>query len=305
LTVVVTGSSGFIGSHLCSALLAGGEQVLGIDRAPTSLVPTIRTDLAAPSEEALDALVDADVVWHLAACPGIRDRRPDIESRRRRDNVEAAARVLRAVPLRTPLIVTSSSSVYGGSFHRGIERASREDDPLRPRGGYARSKAAMEALCRSRAARGGRVSIARPFTVAGEHQRPDMAIASWIEAIRSGEVVSLLGSPDRTRDVTDVHDVVQGLLTMAEREVSGVVNLGSGAAYTLAEIVRAVSEALGVPAMVEVAPAPRDEVSATRADTTRCRKLLGITLETDLCALVKRQVEAAKADVLPGLQEVG
>jgi nucleoside-diphosphate-sugar epimerase len=305
LTVVVTGSSGFIGSHLCSALVAAGEEVLGIDRSPTCIVPTIRTDLAAPSEEALDTLADADVVWHLAACPGIRDRRPDIESRRRNDNVEAAARVLRAVPLRTPLIVTSSSSVYGGSFHRGVERASREDDPLRPRGGYARSKAAMEDLCRSRAARGGRVSIARPFTVAGEHQRPDMAIATWIEAIRSGEVVSLLGSPDRTRDVTDVRDVVRGLLAMAEREIPGVVNLGSGVAYTLVEIVRAVSEALGVHAMVEVVPAPGDEVAATRADTTRCRQLLGITFETDLSALVKRQVDAAEMVVLAGLQEVG
>jgi nucleoside-diphosphate-sugar epimerase len=305
LRVVVTGSSGFIGSHLCSALLAGGEEVVGIDRVPSSPVPTIRTDLAAPSEEALDALAEADVVWHLAACPGIRDRRPDIESRRRRDNVEAAACALRAVPLKTPMIVTSSSSVYGGSLHHGVERPSRENDPLRPRGGYARSKAAMEQLCEERAARGGRVAIARPFTVAGERQRPDMAIATWIEAIRSGAVVSLLGSPDRTRDVTDVRDVVRGLLAMAGREVSGVVNLGSGAAYTLAEIVRAVSEALELPAMVEVVPAQGDEVSATRADTTRCRQLLDIAFETDLRALVKRQVDAAEVDVLSGLQEVG
>jgi nucleoside-diphosphate-sugar epimerase len=306
LTVVVTGSSGFIGSHLCSALLARSEEVVGIDRTPSSLVPTIRTDLAAPSDEALDALSGAGVVWHLAACPGIRDRSPDIESRRRRDNVVAAAAVLDAVPLRTPLIVTSSSSVYGGSrLQNGAERPSREDDPLRPRGGYARSKVAMERLCRRRAARGGRVSIARPFTVAGERQRSDMAIATWIEAIRSDEVVSMLGSPDRTRDVTDVRDVVRGLIAMAEREIPGVLNLGSGAAYSLAEIVRAVSGALGLPAFIQVVPAPSDEVPATRADTTRCRQLLGITFETDLRAIVERQVAATEVAALSGLQEVG
>jgi nucleoside-diphosphate-sugar epimerase len=305
LTVVVTGSSGFIGSHLCSALLAGGETVVGIDRAASSDLSTIRTDLAEPSDEALDALTNADVVWHLAARPGIRDRLVDIEVKRRRDNVVAAARILRVVPLRTPLVVTSSSSVYGGSLHQGVERPSREADPLRPRGGYARSKVAMEHLCRQREARGGRISIARPFTVAGERQRPDMAIATWIECIRSGERVSLLGSHTRTRDVTDVRDVVRGLIAMAERDVSGVVNLGSGAAHTLEEIVRAVSEALGLPAIVEVLPARREEVVATRADTTRCRELLGIRFETDLRALVKRQVDALQVVASSGLQEVG
>lgn len=149
MTVVVTGSSGFIGSHLCNALLDGGEELVGIDRVPSTRVPTIRTDLAAPSPEALDALAGAEAVWHLAARPGIRDRGRGIEAQRHRDNVVAAANVLNAVPLHTALVVTSSSSVYGGSRHAGIERPSRESDPLRPQGGYASSKVAMERLCGS------------------------------------------------------------------------------------------------------------------------------------------------------------
>jgi nucleoside-diphosphate-sugar epimerase len=305
VAVVVTGSSGFIGSHLCAALLAGGEEVVGLDRVASEKVPTIQTDLAAPSGEALDALGRADAVWHLAARPGIRDRRVDIESQRRRDNVVAAARVLDAVPAHTPLVVTSSSSVYGGSRHGGIERASRESDPLRPRGGYARSKVAMEQLCLRRDARGGRIAIARPFTVAGAGQRPDMAIATWIESIRANKAVTLLGSPNRTRDVTDVRDVVRGLIAMADRGVSGVVNLGSGSAHSLTDIVRATSEALSLPALVEVVPARTEEVPATRADTTRCEELLGVTFGTDLRALVLRQVEATAQVAHSRLQEVG
>ena len=305
MAVVVTGSSGFIGSHLCAALRARDARPVGVDRVPSAAVPTIQADLANPSDEALDALRTADAVWHLAALPGIRDRRPDIESLRYRDNVLAAGNVLKAVPLGTPLVVTSSSSVYGGSRHGGIDRPSRETDPLRPHGGYARSKVAMERLCARRAASGGRIAIARPFTVAGEGQRSDMAIATWIESIRAGKAVTVLGSPERKRDVTDVRDVVRALVVMAERDVSGRINLGSGAANTLAEIVGAVSEALELPAFVEVVPARTEEVPATRADTTRCVERLGVTFGTDLRALVKRQAEATAPVPHSRLQEIG
>jgi nucleoside-diphosphate-sugar epimerase len=305
VALVVTGSSGFIGSHLCAALRARGERPVGIDRVPSPVMPTIRTDLADPSDEALEALRSADAVWHLAALPGIRDRRPDIAIRRHRDNVVAAGNVLAAVPPGTPLVVTSSSSVYGGSRHGGTDRPSRESDPLRPRGGYARSKVAMERLCELRAARGGRVAVARPFTIAGEGQRADMAIATWIESVRTGRTVTVLGSPERTRDVTDVRDVVRALVIMAERDVSGPVNLGSGSAYKLADIVLAVSEALALPAFLEVVPANTEEVTATRADTTLCAELLGVKFATDLQTLVNRQVAATTPAPRSKLQEIG
>ena len=249
---MVTGSSGFIGSHLCAALIARGESVVGIDRVDSDSVATIQSDLAEPSGEAIDALYAADVVWHLAALPGIRDRRPDIEGLRYRDNVLAAGNMLKAVPPATPLIVTSSSSVYGGSRHGGIDRACRESDPL-----------------------------------------------------RAGKVVTILGSPERTRDVSDVRDVVRALIVMAERDVSGAVNLGSGMANTLADIGFAVSEALALPAFLEVVPARTEEVTATRADTTLCIERLGVEFGTDLRALVKRQVEEGITAIPSTLQEVG
>jgi nucleoside-diphosphate-sugar epimerase len=304
VTVVVTGSSGFIGSHLCASLRALGTPTVGVDRVPSTAGDTIQTDLADPTDEALDALRGADAVWHLAARPGIRDRRPDIAWLRHRDNVVAASNVLAAVPPDTPLVVTSSSSVYGGSRHGGIDRACRESDRLRPTGGYARSKVAMERLCALRAANGGRVAVARPFTVAGEGQRSDMAIATWIESVRAGRAVTILGSPERTRDVTDVRDVVRALIVMAEKNVSGAVNLGSGHANTLADMVCAVSQALALPALIDVVPANTEEVSATRADTTRCAELLGIKFATDLRALVGRQVAATAPAPSSRLQEV-
>jgi nucleoside-diphosphate-sugar epimerase len=205
MATVVTGAAGFIGRYLVELLLARGERVVAVDRVPTEPRPgctVLAADLTAADDHVRAALAEADRVFHLAALPGVRGRRSRRE--RYRDNVLATAAVLAAVPVRTPVVFTSSSSVYGGSV---AGRPSAEDDPLWPKGEYARSKVAAEARCLARLAAGGRVLIARPFTVAGPGQRADMAFARWIRAAATGQPLRIHGSPDRTRDVTDVAQV--------------------------------------------------------------------------------------------------
>ena len=300
MPVVVTGAAGFIGRHLVTALARRGYDVVGIDRRPgvpacagTCLVADLAETLPA---EVGDALREAEAVFHLAGRPGVRGTGPEIERLRYRDNVLAAEQVLACVPPGTPLVVASSSAVYGGAWHQG-RRPSRESDPLRPLGGYARSKVELERRCQLRAARGGLVAVARPFTVAGEGQRPDMAIARWLAAVRRGDPIRIFGSPDRRRDVTDVNDVVEGLIRMAEREASGPVNLGTGVGHRLGDLAAAVCQALGAPATTVIEPAGAEEAPATLADTTRCRTVLGFVPRTDLHALIRRQALAAGAPV--------
>lgn len=299
MPVVVTGAAGFIGSHLVRALAARGDAVTAVDRregAPPEAAATVVADLVdAPDDLLRDVLRGADAVFHLAALPGVRDGLDgarvapvELEWRRWRDNVLAAERVLDRVAPDVPVVVTSSSSVYGSAGRRGT-RASREGDPLRPLGGYARSKLALERRCEVRAALGGRVAVVRPFTVAGEGQRPDMAIARWLGAAGRGEPLRIHGSPGRRRDVTDVNDVVEGLLRAADRGVTGTVNLGTGIGHTLGELVDAVAGALRVGVATIVVPAEPVEAPATLADTRRCREWLGFVPRTDLPALVRRQ----------------
>ncbi len=298
MTAVVTGAAGFIGRHLVHALLDAGERVIGIDREPqeprTGLT-ILTADLLDRDELVHAALASADVVFHLAGCPGVRDNRPDVRQRRHRDNVLATAAVLTAVPLATPLVVTSSSSVYGGARDG---RPSAETDPVRPRGGYAESKVVVERLCHTRLRAGGVVAIARPFTVAGEGQRPDMALAQWIAAARAGRPLRILGSPDRTRDVTDVRDCVRALIALAEREVRGVVNIGTGVGHTLRALVAAVAAALDVEIRTYTAAADPAEAPDTRADTRKLARLVGFVPQTDLPALVARQARAHAAPIL-------
>lgn len=293
--VVVSGSAGFIGTHLVDALIERGYRVTGIDRQARAAFPGYEHrsfDLAYdPARTGIAALMsDADLVFHLAARPGVRGSTPMIEGMRKRDNVLATRNLLDAMPLSATLVATSSSSVYGGSVGG---TPSREDQPLRPRGGYARSKMAMEALCEARRVAGGVTAVVRPFTVAGEGQRADMAFSLWLDALRAGEPIRVFGSETRSRDITDVRDVVEGLIRAGERRVDGAVNLGTGRGHRLIDMAITLLEVSGLEGDIVGRPAVADEADETLADTARCRRLLGFVPQTDLHALLARQIDAA------------
>ncbi|MFP3881266.1 MAG: NAD-dependent epimerase/dehydratase family protein [Actinomycetota bacterium] len=296
MQAVVTGAAGFIGRHLVDELIARGYRVTGIDRQPGPIQPGYEHHALDLSDEAacgeVAAIVGrADMVFHLAARPGVRERGPAIDEMRWRDNVAATRNLLSFVPEETPLVVTSSSSVYGGTIG-GVP--SREDDPLRPRGGYARSKVAMERICEERRAGGGLTAVIRPFTVAGEGQRPDMAFSMWMRALRSGLPIEIFGSKTRSRDITDVRDAVEGLIRAGERRINQNVNLGTGVGHSLIEMASALLDASGLDAEIVQHAVFPDEADATLADTRLSRELLGFVPTTDLTGLLARQLEAAE-----------
>ncbi len=297
MAVVVTGAGGFIGRNLAAALEESGETVVGIDRRHPRGTVALTADLLDEDDAVTDALRQADAVFHLAGLPGVRDVSPGVEERRVRDNVLAAERVLALVPARTPVVVTSSSSVYGGATGG---RPCREDDRPGPRGGYARSKLAMEQACARRSAAGGSVTVCRLFTVAGPGQRPDMALALWIRAVLAGEPVRVFGSLARSRDLVDVRDVVTALRWLAERDACETVNVGTGRGHTLGAMVAAIGGALGTIPEVDIAPAADVDPGATLADVAKLRRLIGFRPRTDLADLVARQIRAGAEYAVDG-----
>lgn len=300
--IVVTGAAGFIGRHVVRTLLARGAAVIGIDRRPYEAAPgeqQLVCDLSVGSPAARHALGGAGGVIHLAGRPGVRDEDPRADLLRHRDNVVAGRNVLGWTPPDVAVVVASSSSVYGGTVD---DRPSAETDRPWPRGGYARSKAELERCCDERRASGGHVGVVRPFTVAGEGQRPDMAFSRWIADLEAGRPLTVLGDPQRRRDVTDVRDVAEGIVRMLERRVAHTVNLGTGVSHTLQELVTTVAAVVGVGASVEVVPAHPDEAPFTAADVTRCRSLLGFVPTTDLADLIARQAAATSPGVLATAQ---
>ncbi len=292
---LVTGSAGFIGSNLVDRLLARGDEVVGIDRRrpPGGAGLHLTMDLA--DRRNLPEIARwtgwADVVFHLAARPGVRASSPNVDLLRHRDIIVTTEHVMAVTPSDTHVIITSSSSVYGEITRwTGSCRPSRETDVMRPISRYGRFKAQMEKLSRQYRHLESGLAIARPFTVIGENQRSDMALSAWIEAVGRGEPVTVFGSLDRTRDVTDIRRVVDGLVAMADLRFCGVVNLGAGRPRTLSEMVEAVFSALGKRTEVRVVRGDPHEVKATWADASRASSRLGVDLSTDLDRVATRQV---------------
>lgn len=308
MKLTITGGAGFIGRTLVERALAADHHVTVVDRVgpvdfsllggrangpDLSQVLWLTADLVDDSDVVTDALRGADAVIHLAACPGVRDSSADIELRRTHDNVLATEVVARRTPMGTPLVAFSSSSVYGGASSFGDSvRASCESDNLSPLGGYASSKVLAEQACSLRAAHGGHTLCVRPFTVLGENQRHDMAVAVWRRLIMKGDPVSLFGGLGRTRDFTDVRDVATATLDLLSCGATGTVNLGTGVSHSLAELVHCVAAVLDVPAHVRVEPAAQREVVHTLADTTVLRSHIGWVPETTLTDTVGRAMRS-------------
>jgi nucleoside-diphosphate-sugar epimerase len=299
VAVVVTGSAGFLGRAVVARLLEACRDVIGIDRRGGDHVAThvagpahleLHADLVGTDGTAHEAIREATGVIHLAGCPSVRDARADIDWFRHRDNVLATAAVLGAARRRVTVVAATSSSIYGGSVGG---RPSRETDPLDPRGGYALSKAAVEKLCSDHNSAGGRVVIARPFTVAGERQRPDMALASWIDAARAGRTLRILGGAERTRDVTDVRDAARALIALLDADEPGPVNIGTGVPIRLGDMVDAIATCLDVDVRTRVESAGPEEVAHTCADTRRLESIVGFLPVTDLASVVARQAAAS------------
>ncbi len=108
--------------------------------------------------------------------------------------------------------------------------------------------------------------------------------------MRAGRPVHVFGSLDRRRDVTDARDVARAAVAALSRGLDGPCNVGTGTTHRLGDLLDAVVDVVGRPADVRVVPAAREEVAATRADTTRCQDVLGVRPRTDLADLVARQV---------------
>lgn len=300
---VVTGCSGFIGSHLAERLLRAGWQVLGIDRrGPAD--PEAGANLAGLLGQPRFTLVAADLletplrplltgathVLHLAGKPGVRGGwYADFEAQYVRDNILATRALLEAcagLGLKR-FVYASTSAVYGEA-----PVPFREAGRTLPVSPYGVTKLAGEHLVRLWGRRHALPwVILRYFSVYGPRQRPDMAFRKMMAALRRGEPVPLYGTGDQTRDFTYVDDVVRATWQALRRReaVGGIINVGGGRPCSLQQVLQELGRLAGGPVPVDRSLLPPGEMAHTRADTRRAQRLLGWRAQVGLRAGLARQ----------------
>jgi UDP-glucuronate 4-epimerase len=317
MRALVTGCAGFIGSHLTESLLDDGVHVLGIDcfndnYGRTQKLRNLRhvsdwdnfefapIDLA--RGDLADLVAECDVIYHLAAEPGVRASWAQRFEAYVRNNVLATQHLLEAASEHElqRFVYASSSSIYGQA-----ERLPTPEDVLpQPFSPYGVTKLGGEHLCLAYHANYGVPAVLlRYFSVYGPKQRPDMAFSVFCRAALKGQRIQVFGDGRQTRDFTFVGDVVRATRTAATApDLDGrVYNIGGGTRVSLAQAISVLEHLLGKPIGVDHLAGLPGDVRDTGADIERARADLRYNPITDLREGLSAQVEWVAA----GLQEVG
>jgi UDP-glucuronate 4-epimerase len=275
---IVTGAAGFIGSHLAEALLAAGNEVVGIDCFTDYYDPALKEENAAPldvrqldlAEDSLD-FSGTDGVFHLAGQPGARSFGPAFADYVRA-NLLASQRLFEvAVRDGVRVVCASSSSIYGAAESYPTPE-STSPAPLSP---YGVSKLAVEHLSAAyERSLGLDVVTLRYFTVFGPRQRPDMAFTRIAFALATGQPFDLYGDGSQRRSFTYVSDVVEATVAAMERG-SGTYNVGGAHEASVREVITLFERLAGRKLDIREHPAVPGDPSRTSADTTRIRRDLG------------------------------
>jgi len=295
MSILVTGAAGFIGSHVARALLARGEQVLGIDNFSDYYDPVLKFARLKPlREERGFTFLEADIsdreamlalagqypgldrVVHLAAQPGVRHSLVDpyiyVQT-----NVMGHLVMLELARRLTGLkhfVYASSSSVYGANRKQPFAIADRVDHPISL---YAATKRSDELLTEAYVHLYKlRATGLRFFTVYGPWGRPDMSPYIFAKAIHDGAQINLNHLGFVRRDYSYIDDIVAGTVAIldkpAEQPGNRIYNLAAARSEDILDVIKLFEKAFGKEARIELKPGePGDmqETSADIADTMR------------------------------------
>jgi UDP-glucose 4-epimerase len=301
---LITGSAGFIGSHLAEKLLARGHEVTGVDKFLDNYPrPYKEANLAALRGAAkftfiegdlltldLSRLLDGvDYLFHLAGQPGVRASWGKEFTRYTDNNLTATQMLLeeaKGMQL-TKFVYASTSSVYGDT----ADLPMREDGSTRPVSPYGVSKLAAEHLCYlySKAYAVPTVAL-RFFTVYGPRQRPDMFFHIFMRGLLRGEEIPLYDDGEQSRDFTFVSDIVEGVISAAQHGGPGeVFNLGGGSQTSLLDAMATAEAIAGRKARLQRFDRQKGDVRHTSASLAAARAKLAYAPQVKLQEGLTRQ----------------
>jgi dTDP-glucose 4,6-dehydratase len=292
-TSLVTGGAGFLGSHLCEALLERGQRVVCVDNLIVSTLENIdhlrderftfvNHDMIDPIE--IDEPID--FVYHLAALASPIDYlRMPLHSLKTGSYGTHHALGL-AKFKRARFLLASTSEVYGDpQVHPQPETYWGHVNPIGPRGVYDEAKRYAEALTMAyQRQQGVNTGIARIFNSYGPRMRANdgRAIPTFLRQALEGAPLTVFGDGSQTRSFCFVEDTIRGLILLAESSEHLPVNLGNPDEKTLLELAETIIRMTESPSEIVFAALPIDDPQVRQPDITRAKQLLGWEPEVEL-----------------------
>jgi len=305
--VLVTGGAGFLGSHLCEALLEQGHDVLCVDNFFSSTRRGIAHLLDNPRFELLrhdvtfPLYVEADDIYNFA-CPASPIHYQHDPVQTTKTNVHGAINMLGlAKRCRARILQASTSEVYGDpSIHPQVEEYWGNVNPIGIRSCYDEGKRCAETLFFDYHRQHRlRVKVVRIFNTYGPRMHPNdgRVVSSFIVQALRGEDITVFGDGEQTRSFCFVSDLVAGILGVmgTADEVTGPLNLGNPNEITVLELAETVIKLTGSRSRIIRKPLPQDDPRQRRPDISKVQALIGWSPQVALHDGLQKTIEYFEA----------
>jgi len=315
--IVVTGGSGFLGSHLCDRLLAQGSEVICIDNFFTGArrniehlmgqkhFELIRHDVTFP------IYLEIDQIYNLA-CPASPIHYQYDPVQTTKTSVHGAINMLGlAKRVRAKILQASTSEVYGDpTVHPQTEDYWGHVNPIGPRSCYDEGKRCAETLFfdywRQHRLR---IKVARIFNTYGPRMHPHdgRVVSNFIIQALLGREITIYGDGSQTRSFCYVDDLVDGLIRLMQSadEVIGPINIGNPVEFSMLQLAQEVLNLTGSKSRIAHRPLPQDDPKQRQPDISKAQKLLGWKPATPLTEGLKKTITYFEALLRePGTMDV-
>lgn len=311
-TILVTGGAGFIGSHLCEALLARGEKVICVDNFLTSSRENIEPFLTHSNfslivHDIIEPLfIDEkiDMVVNLA-CPASPVHYQENAIRTIKANTIGMINILGlAKKHEAVLLQASTSEVYGDPLeHPQTEEYRGNVSCVGPRACYDEGKRCAETLCFDyHRSHGLRVKVIRIFNTYGPRMLPNdgRVVSNFIVQALRGEPITIYGDGSQTRSFCFVDDLVRGIISMlfSADHITGPINLGNPTEYSIRDLAHTIIRMTSSASPVIEKTLPVDDPTRRKPDISKAKEVLGWEPAVPLEEGLEKAIEYFKSKVI-------
>lgn len=285
--VVVTGGAGFLGSHLCDALLSRGDEVVCVDNLVSGNLDNVAhlygherfTFIRHDVSNHLWVSGPVDQICHLAspASPADFERIPIQILKVGSLGTHNALGLAREKGAR--FLLASTSEVYGDpEVHPQPETYWGNVNPIGPRGVYDEAKRFAEAMAMAYSRKHGvEVRIVRIFNTYGPRMRPDdgRVVSNFVTQALRGKPLTIYGDGSQSRSFCYVDDQIRGQLALLDGDHCGPINIGNDVEFTMKELAHVIRRATNSSSEIIYQPLPQDDPTRRKPDLTKANAELG------------------------------